>query len=921
MDAPRIVLRGRSTESERAETVLRTARSHGRGVVLVITGEAGIGKTALLEAIRVRARDGGFAVGSANATAVDDVAAGALLMLALRSGVEPLLDYHTFLGLASVYDQRLWLADQLADALEARAQRQPVLIALDDFQFADPLSRFLVRALTGRLAGSPIVWAIARRGTWVEAGEDIAAAGVLDPEIDVDHLALGPLDDDDIVAVAADVVGHPMPARASHHLQAAAGNPLLATQFAAEIATGSFDVDRGAIPASLLASLRARTRTLTATTEQLLHVSAVWGRPLALADAAELLGLVSTQDVLERARGAVLQGLLDGSGDAIDFRHDLIREFFYSSLSRSAKLDLHRRCAALLLQGSDGSAIRASPHAQALAQLGDTGAATTLRAAAEQCITVLPHVAADLARGAFTLLGRDDPTRLDLGERCAEILVQAHHGDDAILVVDEVLRGTSEPNRRARLQVIAAHALWRNGELADIVERVEATVALDGIRAELLARLTALKALALTRIGSSAEATETALAALRMQDESDPEVVSITVQALGHAARNEGRFEQAWNEFHSLRTRFGAQHLPLEIMALQSLDRYPEAQAVLDEATRSSDAHSDVALLDLLVAQQWQEWHLGHLDAAVTTARSVVRLSEELGVHASKIQGWTLLSIYAVLHKEFDRAAELVRQAGRIGAREWASQPELTLVRGYVDAATGDNDAAVAVLAPMVSDATTRHHYWPRSQEWPRLLAGAAVAGGHTVLAAQCVAHANLLAHYNPNVATILGIAAQTRGFVGHDLRELRNAAAILADAPRTMLHARARFDLGRALLDDGQHRQASSELERALSIYQRLDLPLYVDQVRAALDGAGHSRHRPHQARPQFGWGALTDAEHAVAEQIASGRTNRVAAEALHVSVHTVNTHVRSIFTKLDLHSRVQLANAWNTRPVHGTW
>lgn len=919
MDAARVILRGRSTESQRAETVLLTARSHGRGVVLVITGEAGIGKTALLEAIRERARDGGFAVGSAKATAVDDVAAGALVMLALRSGAEPLLDSHTFLSLAAVYDQRLWLADQLADALEARSQRQPILVALDDFQFADPLSRFLVRALTGRLAGSPIVWAIARRGTWVEAGEDIAA-GVLDAEIDVDHLALGPLDDDDIMAVATDIVGHPMSAHASRHLRAAAGNPLLAAQLAAAIATGSFADDRGAIPGALLSSLRARTRTLTADTEQLLHVSAVWGRSLALTDAAELLGLVSTQDVLEWARDAVTQGLIYGADDAIDFRHDLIREFYYSSLSRSAKLDLHRRCAALLLAGFDGSAIRASPHAQALAQLGDTGAAKTLRAAAEQCINVLPHVAADLARGAFALVGRDDPTWQDLGERCAEILVQAHHGDDAIVVVDEVERGTSEPNRRARLQVIAARALWRNGELAEIVERVDATVALEGISAELQARLTAAKALALTRIGSSAEATATALSALRMQDESDPEVVSIAAQALGHAARNEGRFEQACTEFHSLRTRFGPQHLPLEIMALQSLDRYPEAQAVLDDAIRSSDSHSDAALLDLLVAQQWQEWHLGHLDSAVTTARSVVRLSEELGVHASKIQGWTLLSIYAVLHKEFDRAAELVRQAGRVGAREWASQPELALVRGYVDAATGDNDAAVAILAPMVSDATTRHHYWPRSQEWPRLLAGAAVAGGHTVLAAQCVAQADLFAHHNPNVATIQGIAAQTRGFVGHDLRELQNAAAILADAPRAMLHARARFDLGRALLDDGQRRQASSELQRALTIYQRLDLPLYVDQVRAALDGAGHSRHRPQQARPQFGWGALTDAEHAVAEQIASGRTNRASAEALHVSVHTVNTHVRSIFSKLDLHSRVQLANAWNTRPIHRT-
>jgi DNA-binding CsgD family transcriptional regulator len=181
------------------------------------------------------------------------------------------------------------------------------------------------------------------------------------------------------------------------------------------------------------------------------------------------------------------------------------------------------------------------------------------------------------------------------------------------------------------------------------------------------------------------------------------------------------------------------------------------------------------------------------------------------------------------------------------------------------------------------------------------------------------VAQADLFAERNPHVATITGIAAQTRGFVEQDLRQLQNAAAILADAPRPMLHARARSDLGYALIHDGQRRRGASELARALSIYEWLDLPLYLDEVHAALAGAGHPRHRPQQPlRPRFGWDALTDAEMAVAQQVVEGHTNRVAAEALHVSVHTVNTHLRSIFAKLDVHSRVQLANAWNARHTH---
>ena len=551
------------------------------------------------------------------------------------------------------------------------------------------------------------------------------------------------------------------------------------------------------------------------------------------------------------------------------------------------------------------------------ARLGDAGVQAILRTAAEQCVATLPHVAADLAQGAFAIVGPEDPNWQDVGERCAEILVRAQHGADAVRVVDELLRRACEPDRRARLQVIAARALWLKGRLAEVTERVDATLALDGISADLVARLTAAKALALTKVESATAASTTAESALHMDGGADPEVVLVAVQALGQAARNEGHFEQARTRFHLLRTRFGPQHLSSEIMALQNLDRYREAQALLDEAFRGVGAHSDTVFPDLLVAQQWQQWHLGHLDAAAATAQSVVRVSDELGNHANKVEAWILLSLHAVLHKQFDRAAELLRQAGRVGTDEWARQPELALVRGYVDAAAGDFDSAVAVLGPMVSDATQRHNYWPRSQEWPRLLAGAAVAGHHTVLAAQCVAQADLYAERNPNVATIKGIAAQTRGFVEHDVRQLQNAAAILADAPRAMLHARACSDLGYALIDDGQPRRGASELERARSIYEWLDLPLYLDQVQAALDGVGHPPRRPQPpSRPCFGWDALTDAEHVVAEQVAEGRTNRAVAEALYVSVHTVNTHLRSIFAKLDLHSRVQLANAWNARP-----
>jgi DNA-binding CsgD family transcriptional regulator len=818
-----------------------------------------------------------------------------------------------------MHDKRLWLADQIADLLEARAQRQPILIALDDLQFADPVSQFLVRALTARLAASPIVWAVAQRGIWFETVER-TAEDALDAAVRVEHLALGPLADSDVVALASDVVGHPLSAQAADQLRVAAGNPLLAIQLAQEIATGPLSTDRGVMPTSLLTSLRARSRALASRTEDLLHVAAVWGRALSLTDAAELLGLLSANEVLGLAYDADVLGLVDIAGDFIDFRHELIREFFYNGLSPSAKIDLHRRCASLIMSGTDGSVVRAAPHAQAAARLGDRGALTILRAAAEQCVGTLPHAAADLACTAFSLVGTDDPDWQEVGEACAEILVRAQHARDAVWVVDQLLVRAQEPARRARLQVIAARALWMMGRLADLSERVDSTLALAGVSSDLGARLTAAKALALTRVESSA-ASATAQDALRMVGSNDPDVVLVAVQALAQAARNEGRFEQAYTYFHSLRTRFGPQHLSSEIMALQNLDRYSDAQVLLDDAFRGIGVNSDTVFPELLLAQQWQEWHLGHLDAAAATAETVLQISDELGNHANKIEAWIVLSIHAILHKQFERAAELLRQAADDAAEmdpahQPGLSPELALVRGYFNAARGDFAAAVATLEPMVRDATQRHHYWPRLQEWPRLLAGAAVAGRHKALAAQCIAQAELFAKRNPDVATITGIAAQTRGLVEHDWRQLGTAAAILADSPRTMLHARARADLGQALIADGQKRRGIEELEHALSLYEELGLPLYLDEVHTALEGVGQpALRRSRVPRPSFGWDSLTNAELTVAGLVAAGETNRIAADALNVSVHTVSTHLRSIFAKLGLHSRVQLANAWNAR------
>jgi DNA-binding NarL/FixJ family response regulator len=88
-------------------------------------------------------------------------------------------------------------------------------------------------------------------------------------------------------------------------------------------------------------------------------------------------------------------------------------------------------------------------------------------------------------------------------------------------------------------------------------------------------------------------------------------------------------------------------------------------------------------------------------------------------------------------------------------------------------------------------------------------------------------------------------------------------------------------------------------------------------DVARKLLQRSGHQRRRWESAadRPAQGWDALTPAEQRVARLIADGHTNRSAAAELFISSNTIATHIRAIFRKLDVRSRVQLANAVHER------
>jgi DNA-binding CsgD family transcriptional regulator len=172
---------------------------------------------------------------------------------------------------------------------------------------------------------------------------------------------------------------------------------------------------------------------------------------------------------------------------------------------------------------------------------------------------------------------------------------------------------------------------------------------------------------------------------------------------------------------------------------------------------------------------------------------------------------------------------------------------------------------------------------------------------------------AELAAVRNPGVASFEGLALNVRGRSKGDLAMIAQSAQTLARSPRPVLRGFGADCYGRALLAEGQRSEGLAHLDRAWDEYHLMDARTYRGDVQRVMREAGVRRAKWSAAntRPQTGWPSLTDAERRVATLIGAGHTNKSAAAELGVSINTVGTHLRIVFAKLGIQSRVQLANA----------
>jgi DNA-binding CsgD family transcriptional regulator len=914
----RTVLRGRSDAMSRALGALRRAAGTGQGALLVVSGEPGIGKSALMRAIVEQASRAGFTVGSGKAEQGDQIAPGAPLLVALRSGPLPLLPGDAFASLAPLYDKPLWLVDRISALVEELALNAPVLIAIDDVQWADRLTRFALRVLPSRLAGSPVVWLLTSR--WAPAGPVQEVVAGTDDATAITRISLGPLAPHDIDDLASDRLGAAPSDSVRKLLNGVGGNPFWAVQVLEGLARRR---ERGQgvgdLYAELSVGVRERLAGVSDQAAALVRLTAVWGRALEASDTGRLLGNLSEAEVGLLAREGVDNGLLGAADGELFFPHALVREAVYAEVAPTDRRALHRACARYLV-GEGRPALSAATHYRASAVQNDEEAILALEQAARECMISMPDQAAELAKQAFALTSQTHPLWLLTGTRTVETLVNLQHEGEALVVADQLLVVAAEPEVIARIELQACRALWCTGDCVQMERRAGAALALAGVSAVSRAQLSSAQALAASRTESAARAEAMAQNALaegrRIKDVYSQR---LAVVALIEAARNEGRHRLALDRFADLRRFSDTAYEAEEIRTLQHLDAYDDAEAML---AKIRDAQDDVdkALPSMLYAQMWQDHNLARFDAAEAGARTLLKLADEAGNYGFRLNARMVLAAVASYRGELVRATEwLIPVEDDQEVFDGQPFPRLRLMQGWMKASAGDLLASLAILGPLLDSVEEVWDPWPWTPPWMRILTRIGIDAGDRDFAVKASRIAELVALRNPGVPTLDGTALHTRGLLAEDTELLADAVSTLRQSPRPLVLADALKDLGATLLKQGRTDDAVDALIEAAEIYQRVGAVSSSRVVSNLLRSQGIRGARLSQPapRPHTGWGALTPTEMRVVDLISTGHTNRSAAGELGVSTNTINTHLRAVFRKLGVKSRVQLTIAWRSRSV----
>ncbi len=928
----------RERELEAVEGLIAAAGLGGR--LLAIEGPAGIGKTALIAAAKRLGQAAGLRVLAARGSELER----SFTYGVVRQLFEPLLaseraDERSGLLAgaaalaASVFDPAQVAGDPAGDSSLATlhglywltanlAERQPLLLAIDDLQWSDLASLRWLAYLLLRMEGLSLLVVVALRPETSAEDQALVAQIVSDPLAAVVRPgALSVRATERLLrdSTSADAEGAFVVA--CH--QETGGNPLLVRELVRAIADE--DVEPSAAHASRVHGIAARAGSravslrlagLPAEATRLAQTVAVLGDdadPRLAGALAQLEGPAVTE-----AAGALSRAEVLGPSAPFGFVHPLIGAAVYDAMAPAERERTHAQAARLLLD-TGAEPERAAAHMLRSPPSGDAAVVATLRAAARRAGS------RGASESAVTYLRRalaEPPPDAERAELLAELgSVEAHVDGEAAI---EHLRAAhdliEDPIRRAQIALVLGRQLFflheeeaeaiymaaleelggADAELEHLLEAglIHAGLFVPGRHESTRLRLEQARGLAGRTVGE-----KLLLSLLVMYDvlsgAAAAEVIPLARRALG--------------EGELVRADVSAAVLPLcTVLGMADLDEVLIVfEDVLDEAHRRGSALTYGAIKAFRA--QSLLWR-GDLGEAEAESREALAIADTWGATARFAGHATAFLVDSLMEQgrvddaaaTLSRAQSLPESARMLYLRY--SSARLRILRG--DPAGG---AAELLDACRRFDAVDSRN--PALIAWRSSAALALLQLGERDEARRLAAEELELTR-SWGAPRALGAALRVAGLAeggARGLAHLGEAVEVLSDSPAKLEHAKARGELGAALRRAGNRAQAREHLRRAVELATICGAAALAARMETELLASG--------ARPRrvalSGVESLTPSELRVAELAAQGPTNREIAQALFVTQRTVEVHLTSIFRKLDISSRSQLAAALGGEPV----
>ncbi|HEY6497073.1 MAG TPA: AAA family ATPase [Trebonia sp.] len=914
MHAPAAV-RGREAERRVVRDLLDRAQ-RGAGGVVLIEGEPGIGKSLMLRESVDEAAGQGFslAVGAA------DQLGTAIPFFALRQALgEPFGRQLAALADDDQLTVPAWWISQIRAHLEQLAAAGPVLVCLDDVQWAGQATLAALWTLPQELRGYPIAWLLARSVSPQREAEHLFR--LLEDE-GAARVRLAPLADQEVAGLLTEAFGAPPQAALRALAAGAAGNPWLLSELVSGLReeNGVRVTDEGAtlvstrLPRRLHRAARERLAGLGDQARNVLVTAAVLGEKFRLEDIAEMLG--ETPAVLLAAvEETMAAGITVAGENEFSFRHELLRRAVGETTPRPGRRALHRQYGQILLDRGESAAL-AGCHLLQAADPDNPASLTDLDAAAAQTIQAEPQTAADLASSVLELTPAGDPEELPRAVAAAEALAAAGRLDQADRVATDTLAKPLPPVTEARLRSVLSSVLCSRGETADAAAEARRALALPELPDDLrdIAMTALLRAMAGARDAAGRPLAEKILSE---PDRHDGPVAVGALILLAVTSWDLGRAEEALELLrdaarHETSVSPDARRVqPLIALAatLVDLRQVDEAETIL-QAADGRALHTIPARTAAAIVRARIHLAGGRLADAEAAAADALTTAEAMGAYGYASAARCVLAVVALRGGDVTAAAEHLATGvvARPHVGEVYARPEIAMAEALVSEARDRRPDAVALIRQAYGDLGARPGLLLGDPATAASVTRTALAAGETELAAAVAAAAGSLAAANPGYPAITAAAAHSLGLARRDPELLAEAVAA---HPDPWARASAAEDLGGLHAEEGEHDLAVRHLTDAVNGYLEVGAAADAARTRRSLRKLG-VRHREWTRpvlRPLTGWESLTDAERTAAELVAQGLNNRQVAGRMYVSEHTVAFYLRQAFRKLDIRSRVQLA------------